>query len=132
MERFLGMLFFGQKALLLFMLDGEVLVKKHIDSNERPYLNDGCLYYHQKGVKSVNKKYLAFECSGAAGLFFVGKGRRINAVAVNGLVLEINSETGEVIQEFKVSKKPISSVAHSTGLYPTYVLNFFFTLNTFI
>ncbi|XP_055827624.1 uncharacterized protein LOC129895872 isoform X2 [Solanum dulcamara] len=52
--------------------------------------------------------------SGAAGLFFVGKGRRINAVAVNGLVLEINSETGEVIKEFKVSKKPISSVAHST------------------
>lgn len=52
--------------------------------------------------------------SGAAGLFFVGKGRRIHAVAANGLVLEMNSETGEVIKEFKVSKKPISSVAHST------------------
>lgn len=52
--------------------------------------------------------------SGATGLFFVGKGRRINAVAANGLVLEMNSETGEVNKEFKVSKKPISSVAHST------------------
>lgn len=52
--------------------------------------------------------------SGASGLFFVGKGRRINAIAANGLVLEMNSETGEVTKEFKVSKKPISSVAHST------------------
>ncbi|MCD9560381.1 hypothetical protein HAX54_019007 [Datura stramonium] len=52
--------------------------------------------------------------SGATGLFFVGKGRRIHAVAANGLVFEMNSETGEVIKEFKVSKKPISSVAHST------------------
>ncbi|XP_004235970.1 uncharacterized protein [Solanum lycopersicum] len=52
--------------------------------------------------------------SGAAGLFFVGKGRRVNAVAANGLVLEMNSETGEVNKEFKVSKKSISSVAHST------------------
>ncbi|XP_060205112.1 uncharacterized protein LOC132632970 [Lycium barbarum] len=52
--------------------------------------------------------------SGAAGLSFVGKGRRIHAVAANGLVFEMNSETGEVIKEFKVSKKPISSAAHST------------------
>ncbi|KAK4362212.1 hypothetical protein RND71_017453 [Anisodus tanguticus] len=53
--------------------------------------------------------------SGTTGLFFVGKGRRIHAVAANGLVFEMNSETGEVIKEFKVSKKPISSVAHSTA-----------------
>ncbi|KAK4350266.1 hypothetical protein RND71_029579 [Anisodus tanguticus] len=52
--------------------------------------------------------------SGATGLFFAGEGRRIHAVAANGLVFEMNSETGEVIKEFKVSKKPISSVAHST------------------
>ncbi|KAJ8536244.1 hypothetical protein K7X08_034645 [Anisodus acutangulus] len=52
--------------------------------------------------------------SGATGLFFAGKGRRIHAVAANGLVFEMNSETGEVIKEFRVSKKPISSVAHST------------------
>ncbi|KAM3269069.1 WD repeat-containing protein 43 isoform X1 [Capsicum chacoense] len=52
--------------------------------------------------------------SGAAGLFFVGKGRRIHAVAANGLVFEMNSKTGEVIKEFKGSKKPISAVAHST------------------
>ncbi|KAJ8553645.1 hypothetical protein K7X08_024323 [Anisodus acutangulus] len=52
--------------------------------------------------------------SGTTGLFFVGKGRRIHAVAANGLVFEMNSEIGEVIKEFKVSKKPISSVAHST------------------
>ncbi|KAK6795489.1 hypothetical protein RDI58_008942 [Solanum bulbocastanum] len=52
--------------------------------------------------------------SGAIGLFFVGKGRRINGVAANGLVLEMDSETGEVNKEFKVSKKSISSVAHST------------------
>lgn len=86
----------------------------------------------QKWLITLNKKYLAFECSGASGLFFVGKGRRINAIAANGLVLEMNSETGEVTKEFKVSKKPISSVAHSTGLYPTYVLYFFFTLSTYI
>lgn len=82
--------------------------------------------FSPKTSKSVNEKYLAFECSGAAGLFFVGKGRRVNAVAANGLVLEMNSETGEVNKEFKVSKKSISSVAHSTGLYPTYVLNCIF------
>ncbi|KAF3661126.1 putative WD repeat-containing protein 43-like isoform X2 [Capsicum annuum] len=53
--------------------------------------------------------------SGAASLFFVGKGRRIHAVAANGLVFEMNSKTGEVIKEFKGSKKPISLVAHSTN-----------------
>ncbi|XP_016459035.1 uncharacterized protein LOC107782652 isoform X2 [Nicotiana tabacum] len=52
--------------------------------------------------------------SGAAGLFFVDKARKIHAVAANGLVFEMNSDTGEVIKEFKVSKKPFSSVAHST------------------
>lgn len=48
---------------------------------------------------------------GLAGLAFANKGRNLHVVGTNGMASEMKSETGEVIGEFKASKKPISSFA---------------------
>lgn len=46
---------------------------------------------------------------GIAGISFSNEGRKLCAVGSNGMASEIISETGELIKEFKVSKKSISS-----------------------
>ncbi|XP_062089806.1 uncharacterized protein LOC133796347 isoform X2 [Humulus lupulus] len=51
---------------------------------------------------------------GVAGLSFTNKGRSLHVVGTNGMVSEMNSETGTPIQEFKASKKQISALAFSS------------------
>ncbi|OMO50762.1 hypothetical protein CCACVL1_30275 [Corchorus capsularis] len=50
---------------------------------------------------------------GIAGLSFTNKGHSLYVVGNNGKASEINSETGDVIREFKASKKSISSLTFS-------------------
>ncbi|OMO54280.1 hypothetical protein CCACVL1_27928 [Corchorus capsularis] len=50
---------------------------------------------------------------GIAGLSFTNKGHSLYVVGNNGKASEINSETGNVIREFKASKKSISSLTFS-------------------
>ena len=49
------------------------------------------------------------------GLSFANKGRILHVVGTNGMVSTLKSENGELIGEFKASKKPISSLAFSSG-----------------
>ncbi|XP_058728938.1 uncharacterized protein LOC131601184 isoform X2 [Vicia villosa] len=51
--------------------------------------------------------------SGICGLSFSKKGQLLCVVGHDGKAYEINSETGELLKEFKVSKKSISSLAFS-------------------
>lgn len=46
---------------------------------------------------------------GIINLSFANEGRRLRAVGANGIASEMNSETGEIIKELKLSKKSISS-----------------------
>ncbi|KAK2651521.1 hypothetical protein Ddye_011377 [Dipteronia dyeriana] len=50
---------------------------------------------------------------GLAGLAFANKGRSLHVVGINGMVSELESQTGELLGEFKTSKKSISSSAFS-------------------
>ncbi|KAL5575622.1 hypothetical protein UlMin_017321 [Ulmus minor] len=50
---------------------------------------------------------------GVVGLSFTNKGRSLHVVGTNGVAHEMSSETGELVGEFKASKKPISTVAFS-------------------
>ena len=49
------------------------------------------------------------------GLSFANKGRVLRIVGRNGMAYEVNSETGQLLKEFKVSKKSITSLAFSHG-----------------
>ncbi|KAI5392521.1 uncharacterized protein LOC127107611 isoform X2 [Lathyrus oleraceus] len=51
--------------------------------------------------------------SGICGLSFAKKGQLLCVVGHDGKAYEINSETGELLKEFRVSKKSISSLAFS-------------------
>lgn len=55
--------------------------------------------------------------SGICGLSFAKKGQLLCVVGHDGKAYEINSETGELLKEFRVSKKSISSLAFSHGVY---------------
>ncbi|CAI8601264.1 unnamed protein product [Vicia faba] len=50
---------------------------------------------------------------GICGLSFAKKGQLLCVVGYDGKAYEINSETGELLKEFRVSKKSISSLAFS-------------------
>ncbi|KAL5758169.1 hypothetical protein ACOSP7_020780 [Xanthoceras sorbifolium] len=50
---------------------------------------------------------------GLAGLAFANKGRSLHVVGMNGMVSELESQTGELLGEFKASKKSISSSSFS-------------------
>lgn len=52
---------------------------------------------------------------GVGGLLFAEKGHLLHVVGLNGMAFEINAETGELLKEFKISKKSISSLAFSPG-----------------
>ncbi|KDP37126.1 hypothetical protein JCGZ_06182 [Jatropha curcas] len=51
---------------------------------------------------------------GVVGLAFANKGRNLYIIGNNGMASKVNSKTGELILEFKVSKKPTSSLAFSS------------------
>lgn len=54
-------------------------------------------------------------CSGLVGLAFANKGHSLYSVGINGMASQMNSVSGELIRELKASKKPISSLAFSSG-----------------
>jgi len=51
------------------------------------------------------------------GLSFADKGCVLRIVGRNGMAYEVNTETGQLLKEFKVSKKSITSLAFSHGEY---------------
>ncbi|KAK2974367.1 hypothetical protein RJ640_021223 [Escallonia rubra] len=55
----------------------------------------------------------ALHPGGIAGIYFANKGRRLHMIGTNGMVYELNPETGELVKEFRISKKSISSSALS-------------------
>ncbi|XP_042512847.1 WD repeat-containing protein 43-like isoform X2 [Macadamia integrifolia] len=67
-------------------------------------------------VFTGERKWTCTGChpGGTAGLSFANKGYSLYTVGTDGLASELDSKTGEVIQKFKVSKKPVSSFALSS------------------
>ncbi|KAL6569052.1 hypothetical protein OROGR_000777 [Orobanche gracilis] len=63
--------------------------------------------------KKLMGSILAVDMRGVCGLSFANKGRLLHVVGHKGTASEINIETGEVLKEFKISKKSISSLAFS-------------------
>ncbi|KGN45296.1 WD repeat-containing protein 43 isoform X2 [Cucumis sativus] len=61
------------------------------------------------------KKWVSAGChpGGVIGLSFANKGCRLRTVGSNGMASEMDTETGNIIKEFKASKKSISSSAFS-------------------
>ncbi|KAK3026098.1 hypothetical protein RJ639_040770 [Escallonia herrerae] len=55
----------------------------------------------------------ALHPGGIAGIYFANKGCRLHMIGTNGMVCELNPETGELVKEFRISKKSISSSALS-------------------
>ncbi|KAJ4958080.1 hypothetical protein NE237_025191 [Protea cynaroides] len=66
-------------------------------------------------VLTGERKWIYAGChpGGTAGLSFANKGRSLYTFGTDGLAFELDSKTGEEVQKFKVSKKPISSFALS-------------------
>ncbi|KAL5161283.1 Methionine aminopeptidase 1A [Glycine soja] len=50
---------------------------------------------------------------GICGLSFANKGRLLHIVGHNGVAYGVNTETGELLKEFKITKKSITSLAFS-------------------
>ncbi|KAJ9190074.1 hypothetical protein P3X46_001308 [Hevea brasiliensis] len=51
---------------------------------------------------------------GVIGLAFVNKGHALHSIGTSGMASKMNSESGELIMEFKASKMPIASLAFSS------------------
>ncbi|KAE9616132.1 hypothetical protein Lal_00017705 [Lupinus albus] len=64
-------------------------------------------------VSTGERKWTTSYPGGVCGLSFANKGPFLHVVGHKGAASEINIETGEVLKEFKISKKSISSVAFS-------------------
>ncbi|KAI4355714.1 hypothetical protein L6164_004461 [Bauhinia variegata] len=64
-------------------------------------------------VSASEKKWTASYSSGVAGLSFANKGRVLRIVGLNGIASEFDAKTGELLKEFKTSKKPVSYLAFS-------------------
>ncbi|KAF7814345.1 WD repeat-containing protein 43-like isoform X1 [Senna tora] len=58
-------------------------------------------------------KWTASYPGGVIGLSFAKKGHLLRVVGQNGMASEISADTGEVLKEFKISKKSISCLAFS-------------------
>ena len=52
---------------------------------------------------------------GICGLSFANKGCLLHIVGHNGVAYGVNTETGELLKEFKITKKSITSLAFSHG-----------------
>ncbi|KAF2323259.1 hypothetical protein GH714_034362 [Hevea brasiliensis] len=85
----------GSLLLALGTIDGDILA---IDAftNDTKWKSSGCLP------------------GGVIGLSFANKGRTLHSVGTNGMAYKMKSESGELIMEFKASKKPISCLAFSS------------------
>lgn len=55
--------------------------------------------------------FCCFLYSGIVGLSFTNRGRILHTVGNDGIASEMNSESGEVVRKFKVSKTHLSSSA---------------------
>ncbi|KAJ1413405.1 WD40/YVTN repeat-like-containing domain superfamily [Sesbania bispinosa] len=64
-------------------------------------------------VSTGDRKWTTSHPGGVCGLSFADKGHLLRIVGHNGMAYEINTETGELSKEFRVSKKSISSLAFS-------------------
>ncbi|XP_057454205.1 uncharacterized protein LOC130745828 isoform X2 [Lotus japonicus] len=64
-------------------------------------------------VSTSERKWTTSHPGGVCGLSFANKGRLLRIVGHNGMASEINTETGELLKEFRISKKTISYVAFS-------------------
>ncbi|TXG69237.1 hypothetical protein EZV62_004172 [Acer yangbiense] len=84
----------GTLLLALGTNDGDIMAI-NVFTGERKWKSTGC---HPGGL---------------AGLAFANKGRSLHVVGINGMVSELESQTGELLGEFKASKKSISSSAFS-------------------
>ncbi|KAJ9179074.1 hypothetical protein P3X46_010898 [Hevea brasiliensis] len=85
----------GSLLLALGTIDGDILAIDAI-TNDTKWKSSGCLP------------------GGVIGLSFANKGRTLHSVGTNGMAYKMKSESGELIMEFKASKKPISCVAFSS------------------
>ncbi|QCE02094.1 WD repeat-containing protein 43 [Vigna unguiculata] len=64
-------------------------------------------------VSTGERKLITSYPGEICGLSFANKGRVLRIVGRNGMAYEVNSETGQLLKEFKVSKKSITSLAFS-------------------
>ncbi|KAJ0075405.1 hypothetical protein Patl1_34455 [Pistacia atlantica] len=104
----------GTCLLALGTSEGEILVID-VFTGETKWKSTG----HHSGYVAlihINAPILIFSphlCSGLAGLAFANNGRSLHVVGRSGMASKMKSESGEVIEEFGASKKPISSLAFS-------------------
>ena len=68
-------------------------------------------------VLAGDRKWKSTGCypGGIAGLSFTNKGHSLYVIGSNGKASEMNSENGDLIREFKASKRSISSLTYSQG-----------------
>ncbi|RDY04421.1 WD repeat-containing protein 43, partial [Mucuna pruriens] len=64
-------------------------------------------------VSTGERKFTTSHPGGICGLSFANKGRLLRIVGNNGMAYEVNTETGELLKEFKISKKSITCLAFS-------------------
>ncbi|XP_027344525.1 WD repeat-containing protein 43-like isoform X2 [Abrus precatorius] len=64
-------------------------------------------------VSSGEREWTTNYPGGVCGLTFAQKGHILRIVGHNGMGYEVNTETGELLKEFKISKKSISSLSFS-------------------
>ncbi|RVW81673.1 U3 small nucleolar RNA-associated protein 5 [Vitis vinifera] len=76
--------------------------------------NDGNILVVDTFAGEMKWESSRYHPGGIVGLSFANKGRILHVVGTNGMVSTLKSENGELIGEFKASKKPISSLAFSS------------------
>lgn len=64
-------------------------------------------------VSTGERKLTTSHPGGIGGLSFANKGCLLRIVGHSGMAYEVNTQTGEVLKEFKISKKSITSLAFS-------------------
>ncbi|XP_014515736.1 WD repeat-containing protein 43 isoform X2 [Vigna radiata var. radiata] len=64
-------------------------------------------------VSTGDRKLITSYPGEICGLSFANKGHVLRIVGRNGMAYEVNTETGQLLKEFKVSKKSITSLAFS-------------------
>ncbi|RZB98009.1 WD repeat-containing protein 43-like isoform X2 [Glycine soja] len=64
-------------------------------------------------VSTGERKLTTSHPGGICGLSFANKGRLLRIVGHNGVAYGVNTETGELLKEFKITKKSITSLAFS-------------------
>ncbi|WVZ22147.1 hypothetical protein V8G54_000691 [Vigna mungo] len=67
-------------------------------------------------VSTGDRKLITSYPGEICGLSFANKGHVLRIVGRNGMAYEVNTETGQLLKEFKVSKKSITSLAFSHAI----------------